>query len=247
MRWRARLFFAVIQEGVCLFALFLGLRLDHLAQSKAQTMEHRRPGTGRGQLRRPIPLIAERLQGRLGCQPGGGQAGAECRVLLRLGFGELTQGLRHVRMLLFPTCAATEGRWRAQAHDPGASLAEAACHGLAAPPTDGFRHQGMAPTILQGHLGLKSPSFWDTVAAILHSLWTGQSIAFLLPLPPFFPQGAQHVRTGPIRARPHRGEYPRQSPPRTAPRGLPSRPETDRVSPVQSSRLTPYIWTAPVA
>src|SRR6266571_866600 len=64
MRWRARLFFAVIQEGVCLFALFLGLRLDHLAQSKAQTMEHRRPGPGRGPLRRPIPMIPERLSPR---------------------------------------------------------------------------------------------------------------------------------------------------------------------------------------
>jgi hypothetical protein len=77
-----------------------------------------------------------------------------------MGFGELTQGLRHVRMLLFPTFAATEGRLRAQANDPGASLAEAACHGLAAPTKDGFRHQGIAPTIFQGHLGLKSPSFW---------------------------------------------------------------------------------------
>src|SRR3989475_12379881 len=87
----------------------------------------------------------------------------------------------------------------------------------------------------------------DTVAAILHSLWTGQSIAFILPLPTFFPQGAHQVRTGPIRARPHRGDSPRQRPPRTATRGLPSRPYTDRLSPVQSSRLTPSIWTAPVA
>ena len=28
--------------------------------------------------------------------------------------------------------------------------------------------------------------FFDTVAAILYSIWTGQSIAFILPLPPFF-------------------------------------------------------------
>ena len=27
---------------------------------------------------------------------------------------------------------------------------------------------------------------YDTVAAILHSIWTGQSIAFILPLPTFF-------------------------------------------------------------
>ena len=36
------------------------------------------------------------------------------------------------------------------------------------------------------------PQIWqwddheDTVAAILHSIWTGQSIAFILPLPTFF-------------------------------------------------------------
>jgi hypothetical protein len=64
----------------------------------------------------------------------------------------------------------------------------------------------------------------DTVAAILHSLWTGQSIVFILPLPTFFPQGAHHVRTGTIRARPHRGDDHCQRPPRTATRGLPSRP-----------------------
>jgi serine/threonine protein kinase len=38
----------------------------------------------------------------------------------------------------------------------------------------------------------------DTVVKILYSIWTGQSIAFILPLPTFFPKGAHHVRTGPI-------------------------------------------------
>src|SRR6058998_3932317 len=74
---------------------------------------------------------------------------------------------------------------------------------------------------------LPDPNFTvilDTVAAILHSLWTGQSIAFILPPPTFFPQGAHHVRTGTIRASAHRGDYHRQRPPRTATRGLPSRP-----------------------
>ena len=72
--------------------------------------------------------------------------------------------------------------------------------------------------------GVMVPLGIDTVAAILYSIWTGQSIAFILPLPTFFPQGAHHVRTGTIRARPHRGDYHRQRPPRTATRGLPSRP-----------------------
>src|SRR6266571_6762632 len=40
--------------------------------------------------------------------------------------------------------------------------------------------------------------FADTVVKILYSIWTGQSIAFILPLPTFFPKGAHHGRTGPI-------------------------------------------------
>jgi hypothetical protein len=36
----------------------------------------------------------------------------------------------------------------------------------------------------------------DTVAGILDSLWTGQMIAFILPVPTFFPKGAKYVRTG---------------------------------------------------
>jgi hypothetical protein len=78
--------------------------------------------------------------------------------------------------------------------------------------------------VIEAADGSKTCFLGDTVAAILHSLWTGQSIAFILPLPTFFPQGAHYVRTGTIRARPHRGDYHRQRPPRTATRGLPSRP-----------------------
>ena len=37
----------------------------------------------------------------------------------------------------------------------------------------------------------------DTVAAILHSIWTGQSIAFILPLPTFFLR--EPIRYGPGR------------------------------------------------
>ena len=36
----------------------------------------------------------------------------------------------------------------------------------------------------------------DTVAGILDSIWTDQVIAFILPVPTFFPKGANHVRTG---------------------------------------------------
>jgi hypothetical protein len=38
---------------------------------------------------------------------------------------------------------------------------------------------------------------FDTVAAILHSIWTGQSIAFILPLPTFFLR--EPIRYGPGR------------------------------------------------
>src|SRR4029434_8104153 len=123
MRWLARLFFDVVTDRFSLSELLVRLGLHDLAQSKAHAIEHGRHGTGRGQLLRLIPLLAERLQGRLGCQPAVGQAGAKGWVLLRMGFGELTQGLSHLRMLLFPAFAATEGRLRAQANDPGASLA----------------------------------------------------------------------------------------------------------------------------
>src|SRR4249920_2339367 len=99
MRWLARLFFDVVKDRVSLSELLVRLGLHDLAQSKAPAIEHSRHGTGRGQWLRLIPLLAERLQCRLDCQPAGGQAGAACGVWLRLGFGELTQGLRHVRML----------------------------------------------------------------------------------------------------------------------------------------------------
>ena len=44
----------------------------------------------------------------------------------------------------------------------------------------------------------KAVEFVDTVVKILYSIWTGQSIAFILPLPTLFPQVAHHGRTGPI-------------------------------------------------
>ena len=50
----------------------------------------------------------------------------------------------------------------------------------------------------QTDMGLwaKSLLFSDTVAGILDSIWTSQVIVFILPVPTFFPKGANHVRTG---------------------------------------------------
>ena len=75
-----------------------------------------------------------------------------------MGIGKLTQRLRHLRLLLFPAFAATESRLRTKTHDPGASLSQAKRDGLAPPPQDGFRHQGMAGTLVQGPRGLQSSS-----------------------------------------------------------------------------------------
>ena len=38
--------------------------------------------------------------------------------------------------------------------------------------------------------------YWETVAEILDLIWTGQVIAFILPVPSFFSRGANDVRTG---------------------------------------------------
>src|SRR5215468_10382242 len=148
-------FFSIGEDGVGLFDLLLGLGLDHLAQPKAQAIEHLGHRTGGGQECLTRPLLSERFQGGFGRQPRVGQAGAKRGGLLRLRFGQLTQGVSHLRMLLFPACAATEGRLRPETHDASASLGSAQRHRLAAPPKDGFRPQGIAATILQRHLGLK--------------------------------------------------------------------------------------------
>src|SRR6266511_4110379 len=57
---------------------------------------------------------------------------------------------------------------------------------------------------------------FDTVAEILNSIWTVQVIVFILPVLTFFPRRAKYVRTGCIRARPHRGDCRRQGPPSTS-------------------------------
>ena len=61
-------FFYIIEDRVGLFALLLGLGLDHLAQPKAQPIQDRGHGTGRGQVLLALALLSERLQCRLGCQ-----------------------------------------------------------------------------------------------------------------------------------------------------------------------------------
>jgi len=133
----------------------LGRGLDDPAQPKAQALEHLGHRTGGGQERLLRPLRSERFQGGFGRQPRGGQAGAKHGGWVRLRFGQLTPGVRHLRMLLCPAFAATAGRRCTETQDARASLGSAKRHRLAVPPKDGFRPQGIAATILQCQLGLK--------------------------------------------------------------------------------------------
>ena len=63
------LFFDVVKDGVGLFDLLLGLRLDHLASAKALAIQDLGHGRRRGQLVLAIPLCSEGLQGGLSREP----------------------------------------------------------------------------------------------------------------------------------------------------------------------------------
>src|SRR6266849_11199757 len=88
---------------------------------------------------------------------------------------------------------------------------------------------------------------YDTVAGILNSIWTGQVIAFILPVLTFFPRRAKYVRTGCIRARPHRGDCRRQGPPRTALCALQPEPAAHALPTMRPARLAPQSRTTYVA
>src|SRR5438105_9941047 len=118
-------------------------------------MQDRGHGTGRGPWLRALPLLAERLPCRLDRQPCGGDARAKRRVLVRMRIGELTKRCSRLLGLVFPAFPSTEGRLRPKANEPGSSLRHAKRHGLASPTKQGFGQEGIAPTILHRHLGLK--------------------------------------------------------------------------------------------
>jgi len=177
MAWSS--LFSLVEEGVGLFALLVGLGLDDLAPSKAQALAPlgHRPGGGQELL--PIPLRSARRQGGFGSPARGGQAGATRRSLLRMGLGELPPRFSDLRMPRCPAFAATAGRLRTETPEASASRGPAKRHRLAAPTTDGFRPQRMAVTILQRHLGLKgAPCGTGQVgcreAQSGHVCWTGQ-------------------------------------------------------------------------
>src|SRR2546425_5362433 len=124
----------MVENRIGLFALLLRLGLHDLAQPKAHPIQDLGHRTGRGPLVRALPLVLQRLEGRWGRQPRGGQARAKRWVWLRMGVGTLTKRLGCLRRLLFPAFATTASRLRAQTDAPGSSLCQAQRHGLA-PPT----------------------------------------------------------------------------------------------------------------
>src|SRR6266446_7147176 len=152
-------FFYILKDRISLFDLLLRLGFHHPAQAIAQAIEHLGHRTGRGQLRLAIPLFSQRLQGRLSREAGIGQTGAKCRILLRMGIGKLTKRLGGLWLLLFPAFAATESRLSPQTDDPASALGQTTRYGLAPPPKDSFRHQGVALTIFQRHRSLKRSPF----------------------------------------------------------------------------------------
>src|SRR6266446_2406659 len=83
----------------------------------------------------------------------------------------------------------------------------------------------------------------DTVAGLLHSIWTVQVIVFILPVLTFFPRRAKYVRTGCIRARPHRGDCRRQGPPSTAMCALQPEPAAHALPTMRPARLAPQSRT----
>jgi len=76
-----------------------------------------------------------------------------------MGLGKVTQRLGNLRLVLFPAFAATASRWRPQTEDPAAAFGQATRDGLAPPPQDSFRHQGVARTRFQRHRSLKRAPF----------------------------------------------------------------------------------------
>ena len=143
MAWAS--FFYILKDRISLFDLLLRLGFQHPAQAIAQAIEHLGHGTGRGQLLLAIPLCSQRLQSRLGREACVDQTGAKCRILLRMGIGKLTKRLGSLRLLLFPAFAATESCLSPQTDDPASALGQPKRYGLASPPKDSFRHQGVAP------------------------------------------------------------------------------------------------------
>jgi hypothetical protein len=74
-------------------------------------------------------------------------------------FGQPTQGVSGLGMLVFPAVATAEGRLCTETYDPCASFGEPYFNGMTAPPEKSFGQQGVSPTIFQRHLGFKGSPF----------------------------------------------------------------------------------------
>src|SRR6266446_3953872 len=165
------LFFAMVAERIRLFALLVRLGLHHLAEAITQAIASRGHGTGGGQGLLALALFSPRLPGRLGRAACGGHTGAQWRGLWRMGLGKVTQRLGNLRLVLFPAFAATASRWRPQTEDPAAAFGQATRDGLAPPPQDSFRHQGVARTRFQRHRSRGTGSVsWERFCLLKSSL-----------------------------------------------------------------------------
>src|SRR5262249_55470152 len=72
-----------------------------------------------------------------------------------MGLGLLTKGLSHLRMGVFPACAATAGGLGTQAHDPRAPLSQAQLDRVTSPTKYTCGLAGVPAAVFHRHLGLK--------------------------------------------------------------------------------------------
>ena len=107
MPWLGPLFFILSPLASVSLRFLWGLALTTLRNRKPMRLRTSAIVRGEGKSSRTIPLRSERLQGRCGSQPRGGQARAKRRGLWRMRSGELTQRVSHLRRRLFPAFAAT--------------------------------------------------------------------------------------------------------------------------------------------
>lgn len=97
----------------------------------------------------------ERLQSPFGSQARRRQRRSKRRVLLGMDLGQLTKGLGHLEMLVFPAFAATASGLSPQTNAPCTPLRQAQLDRVPSPAEHPFSLAGVAAAVFHGHLGLK--------------------------------------------------------------------------------------------